>query len=121
MDNPLESKFLNSLNCEETKKHACSYNEQKIGYGFYCVSLESETKEEAVKTFLDDLKTKLHWIRGYKYWRTKPDIQLQTVFDDGRHYFLVAARITAFEDELPKAKEIDFGETRDLLEHLCRE
>ncbi len=100
-----------------TDPHSCSYNAtgDTIGFGFYCIGMESETKEAAIKTFMDDLETKLHWIQGYKYWRTKPDVRPHSDFGEGREFYLVFARITAFESEFPNAEEVDIEETRASL------
>lgn len=70
-------------------------------FSFICAGLECDTPEEAWETFKSDANLSFKWIKGFKIWRTIPELVSDKRFSEGVTIFQVRARALAFDD-LPK-------------------
>lgn len=63
-------------------------------------------KAMAIAAFREQLKLDMEFIRGYKYWRTKPKIMLDKDFSAGETMYVVIARAFACMEPIPDFEEL---------------
>ena len=65
-----------------------------------------DNEKEAWASFDEELKSKLFWTRGFKYWRKVPELYDDKDFFSEESKFVVRARITASMRPLKNAKPV---------------
>ncbi len=73
-------------------------------YPFYVIGLDSKNEIEAWQSFKEEAERVFKWTKGVKVWRYPPKLFTHTDYDDGETFYVVRARVTAFET-LPEGLE----------------
>lgn len=68
--------------------------------------------------YLNQLKTKLYWIKGYKYWRCEPEFTVTIDFENNKKYYKIYSRLFAAIERIPDAqiKEVELSYAANLIE-----
>lgn len=85
-------------NRSKKKDHAAFMNDA------YSMMLESaivDSAEEAWESYRKAESQFFKFVRGYKYWRRRPELQSNKDFDAGTIEYRVRARIFSVMEELP--------------------
>ena len=62
-------------------------------FGKDIIGFECDTSKNAWQTFYIELENYLYWTKGYKYWRTLPELIEHSIFDTNKKTYLVRARL----------------------------
>ena len=64
----------------------------------------SNTIDEAWKSFKEETEINFHWIKGHKYWKTKPTLFRERI--QNKEFYTIKARVIASDKELGLEKAI---------------